>query len=337
MRTRPLGESGIDASVIALGTWAMGGSMWGGADDAASVRAIHAALDLGMNFLDTAPIYGFGHSEQIVGKALKDRRDRAVIATKCGMVCNTRQGRPMFRSTAQGPSEHGHIEVFVFNGPESIRREVEGSLARLQTDRIDLYQTHWQDDQPGGTPYEDTMDTLLRLRQEGKIRAIGVCNSSPGIMDRYRSRGRLDSDQEKYSMLDRKIEAEQLPYCAKHSVAVLAYSPLALGLLTGRVGPDRQFRDGDMRRTHRRFTPEVRARIASLLQRFEPLTKAHRCSMGQLVLAWTLAQPGVTHALVGARDESQVLENAAAAKVVLPPTDIAAMTTSVRELTVGIP
>lgn len=335
--TRPLGSSGIQASVVALGTWAIGGWMWGGTDDDAAIRAIHAAIYRGINFIDTAPIYGFGHSEQIVGRAIAElgpaARSRAVIATKCGMVCNTREGRPMARSTALGPSETGHIEIYIFNGPESIRRECEDSLKRLQTDHIDLYQTHWQEQQ---TPYEDTMAALLKLKEQGKIRAIGVCNATTAEMDRYRSNGALDSDQEKYSMIDRKLDGEQLPYCLKHNIAVLAYSPLALGLLTGKVGPDREFGLGDMRRTHRRFTRENRAAIAALLARFDPIAAAHNCTMAQLVIAWTIHQPGVTHALVGARNEAQVAENAAAASVQLTSAELTQMNAAISAALPGI-
>ena len=336
MRTRPLGSSGIQASIVALGTWVMGGWMWGGNDDDDAVRAIHAAIDRGINFIVTAPIYGFGHSEQIVGRALAGRRDRAVIATKCGMVCNTREGRPMARSTALGPSETGHIEIYIFNGPESIRRECEDSLKRLQTDHIDLYQTHWQEQQ---TNYEDTMAALLKLKDQGKVRAIGVCNATTAEMDRYRSArpaGGLDSDQEKYSMIDRRLDAEQLPYCRKHNIAVLAYSPLALGLLTGTVGPDREFGIGDMRRTHRRFTRENRAAIAAMLAHFNPIAQAHSCTMAQLVIAWTIHQPGVTHALVGARNETQVAENAAAAGIRLAPEELGRMNDAIAAALPGI-
>lgn len=337
MPTRPLGSSGIQASIVALGTWVMGGWMWGGNDDDDAVRAIHAAIDRGMNFIDTAPIYGFGHSEQIVGRALAAlgpaARSRAVVATKCGMVCNTREGRPMARSTALGPSETGHIEIFIFNGPESIRRECEDSLKRLQTDHIDLYQTHWQEQQ---TPYEDTMAALLKLKDQGKIRAIGVCNATTAEMGRYRAAGPLDSDQEKYSMIDRKLDAEQLPYCREHNIAVLAYSPLALGLLTGRVGPEREFALGDMRRTHRRFTRENRAAVGALLAQLEPIAAAHSCTQAQLAIAWTVHQPGITHALVGARNETQVAENAAATAIALSSAEVAQMNTIIAAALPGI-
>lgn len=333
MEYRALGQSGIRASAIGLGTWVMGGWMWGGADEATSIRAIHAALDLGVNLIDTAPVYGFGVSEQIVGAALEGRRDKAIIATKCGLVANTRQGRMLMRATALGASETGHIEVFVFNGPDSIRREVDDSLRRLRTDRIDLYQTHWQEEQ---TPYEDTMAALLELKRKGKIRAIGVSNADVKIMDRYRRVGPLDCDQEKYSMLDRGLEAEQLPYCERHNIAVLAYSPLALGMLTGSTPPERDFSEGDHRRNHPRFTRENRARAGKLLDAFRPIAARHGCTLGQLALAWTIRQPGLTHALVGARDEKQVAENARGGEIDLGPHDLARMNESIRAMATAI-
>lgn len=339
MRTRPLGTSGIEASVIALGTWVMGGWMWGGSDETKAIRAIHAALDAGINLLDTAPIYGFGHSELVVGRAIKQLgaagRSRVVLATKCGMVCGASagHGRPMFRSTTAGADENGHIEVSIWNNPDSVRAECERSLRRLQTDYIDLYQTHWQEET---TRYEDTMDALLQLKKEGKIRAIGVCNANPAIMDRYRAVGPLDSDQEKYSMLDRKLEGEQLPYCHTRKVSVLGYSPLALGLLTGKVSATRDFPEGDVRRNRPRFAPDNIARVHTLLDSFKPIATRHGCTLGQLVIAWTIEQPGLTHALVGARDEVQALENARAGEVKLSQDELQAMNAAIRTLGAGI-
>ena len=317
MLSRPLGQSGIQASAIALGTWVMGGWMWGGADENDSIRAVHAAIDAGITLLDTAPIYGFGHSEIVVGRAVADRRDRVVLATKVGMVPNAPGGRLAFRSTALGPHEHGHIPVHVYNHPASVRAEVERSLLRMRTDRIDLIQTHWQEDD---TPPEDTMGELVRLREEGKVRAIGVCNATQAQMDRYRADAPLDSDQEKFSMLDRaKADSGQNDYCAAHGIAVLAYSPLALGILTGRVGPERVFPEGDLRHGRDRFSPDNRARVRALLDEFEPIRAEHDCTHAQLVIAWTIRQPGVTHALVGARTPEQAAENAAAGRVALTP------------------
>ncbi len=329
MQMRPLGQSGIQASVVTLGAWAMGGWMWGGADEDDAVRAVHAAIDHGVNMIDTAPIYGFGHSELVVGRAIKGRRDTVLIATKCGMVAGTPGGRLAFRSTAKGGDEHGHIPVSIWNNPDSIRWEVESSLARLGTDRIDLYQTHWQEPQ---TPIEDTMGCLLRLKDEGKIRAIGVCNATGEEMDRYRAAGALDSDQEKYSMLDRTLEGGQLGYCRENGVAVLAYSPLALGLLTGKIGPEREFGEGDVRRGKARFAPANLRRVADLLARFEPVRQKHGCTPGQLVIAWTVRRPGLTHALVGARNERQAVENAGAGRIQLSGEDLALMDAAIGEL-----
>ena len=337
MRTRPLGQSGIEASVVGIGTWVMGGWMWGGADERDSISAVHAAIDAGISLLDTAPIYGFGHSEVVVGKAIKDRRDSVVLATKCGMVINAPGGRSVGRSTAAGPSEHGHLEINVYNHPESIRQELELSLRRLQTDSIDLYQTHWQEED---TPIEDTMGELVRLKEEGKIRAIGVCNATPEIMDRYRRIGAVDSDQEQYSMIHRKMEggsfqgedglADQMGYCADNDIAMLAYSPLVLGLLTGKVGPERVFSSSDLRSRQKRFSQGNREKIAGLLGAFEPVAEKHGCSMAQLVIAWTVSQRGMTHALVGARTPEQAIENAGAGRVTLDDEDLALMDGLVR-------
>lgn len=337
MHMRPLGKSGIEASTVAIGTWVMGGWMWGGADENDSIRAVHAALDAGINLLDTAPIYGFGHSESVVGKAIKDRRDQVVIATKCAMVINAPGGRSVGRSTAAGPSEFGHLEIKIWNNPESIRNEVELSLKRLQTDYIDLYQTHWQEEE---TPIEDTMGALVKLKEEGKIRAIGVCNATPAQMDRYRSVGQLDSDQEQYSMIHRKMEGgsfqgedglpDQLGYCKDNDIAVLAYSPLVLGLLTGKVGPEREFPKSDLRSSQKRFSKGNRQKVADLLKRFEPIADKHGCSMAQLVIAWTVHQPGLTHALVGARTSEQAVENAGAGRISLDDEDLKLMNDLVR-------
>jgi methylglyoxal reductase len=314
MRYKPLGQSGIMASVVAFGAWAVGGGFWGAADDTASVDAIHQALDAGINFIDTAPVYGLGHSEEIVGRALKGRRDHVVVATKCGLVWHVQKGTFMFDET--GTPIHRYL------GPESIRYEVEQSLRRLQTDFIDLYQTHWQD---ATTPIEETMATLLQLKQEGKIRAIGVSNATIPQMDEYRAKGPLDSDQEKYNMLDRSLESEQLPYCERENIAVLAYSPIAQGLLTGTVTPDRALAEGDQRAHNPRFSPAGRMKVLAFLEQIRPIAHEHGLTLGQLAIAWTVAQPGLTHALVGARRPEQSLENAAAADVTLTSSELTAI------------
>lgn len=292
--------------MIGFGAWAIGGWLWGGTDRRQAVRAIQAAVDAGVNLIDTAPVYGMGLSEEIVGEAIRGRRERVVLATKCGLVWHTQQGRLFFHQDGK--------PVHRFLGADSIRYEVEQSLRRLGVETIDLYQTHWQD---STTPIEETMSVLLDLKREGKIRAIGVSNATVEEIERYRRLGPVDSDQEKYSLLDRDHERDLIPYCREHGIAFLAYSPLAYGLLTGKLSPEREFSGDDLRRNNPRFSAENRRRVNAMLERIRPLAQARGLAISQLVLAWTVAQPGVTHALVGARNPEQALENAGAGDVVL--------------------
>jgi methylglyoxal reductase len=191
---------------------------------------------------------------------------------------------------------------------------VEQSLKRLNTDHIDLYQTHWQDPT---TPIEETMTTLLDLKREGKIRAIGVSNAKVEQIEAHRRVGPVDSGQEKYSMLDRDLENEYLPYARKHNIAVLAYSPLANGLLTGKVGPERKFPEDDQRHSRPPFSVESRKQVLAMLAKMQPIAEKHGLTLAQLVIAWTVAQPGLTHALVGARNPRQAEENAVAGNAAL--------------------
>jgi aryl-alcohol dehydrogenase-like predicted oxidoreductase len=326
MRYLPIGTSDLHGSVIGLGTWGMGGWMWGGVDQEEAVRAIHGAIDHGINLIDTAPIYGFGLSETIVGQAIRDRRDKVILATKCGMVTNTTRGDMKFRSDVTGPSEHGHIGIYIYLHPDSIREEVEASLARCQTDYIDLYQTHWQD---STTAIDQTMAELVKLKDEGKIRAIGVCNASAAQMAEYESVGQLDSDQEKYSMLDREIEQEQLPHCREQHMAVLAYSPLAKGLLTGKIDPQQQFDPADQRSDEERFSKDNRKRVIDMLDQMRPVAEEHDISLAQLVIAWTAHQPGLTHVLCGSRSLDHVRENAEAGDVQLNESELEKMNNAI--------
>jgi aryl-alcohol dehydrogenase-like predicted oxidoreductase len=302
----------MEASAIGLGTWAIGGWLWGGAEEANSIHAIEASIDAGVNLIDTAPVYGLGLSEQVVGKAIRGKRDKVILATKCGLVWHTAEGRHHF--------DQDGTPVRRYLGAASIRHEMEESLRRLGTGYIDLYQTHWQDET---TPVAETMGVLLDLKREGKIRAIGLSNASVADIDEYRRLGPVDADQEKYSMLDRASEETRLPYLLRNAVAFLAYSPLALGLLTGKIGADRKFPEGDMRASHPRFTSESRARVNQMIERMEPIARAHQVNIAQLVLAWTMAQPGVTHVLAGARNAAQARENAVAGRVQLAAGELA--------------
>jgi methylglyoxal reductase len=314
MRYRPLGQSGIQASVVAFGAWAAGGWRWGGADEKVSVAAIQAALDAGVTLIDTAPAYGLGRGEEIVGKAIRGRRDKVVIVTKCGLTWKAQKGTFFFATDEKGKNDAGPYRLHKYLGPEIVREDLEESLKKLGTDYVDLYMTHWQDP---STPIEDTMALLLEFKRQGKIRAIGACNAKVPDLDRYRAKGPFDADQERYSMLDRDLEKGQLEYDRKNNIAVLAYSPLHHGLLTGKVTPDRKFGEGDLRNGHASFTPENLEKVGTLLEKLRPIADRHGITFGPLAVAWALAQPGLTHALVGARDPKQAVENAKAGDVVL--------------------
>jgi aryl-alcohol dehydrogenase-like predicted oxidoreductase len=243
------------------------------------------------------------------------------IATKCGLVWEANKGTPFVM-------QDGH-QIYRYLGPESIRRECEQSLKRLGIDHIDLYQTHWQD---ATTPIEQTMSALMDLKRQGKIRAIGVSNATMEQIEEYRAVGPVDTDQEKYSMLDRNLEAVQLPYLLKNNIAFLAYSPLANGLLTGKITASREFSGDDLRRNNSRFSKENREWVARALRDFEPIAKQHDATIAQVVLAWTLEQPGVTHGLVGARNRPQALENAAAGGLTLSAEELKLIDQAIEQL-----
>jgi methylglyoxal reductase len=324
MRQRPLGQSGIEASVIGLGTWAIGGWMWGGTDEQDAIDAIQASIDSGITLIDTAPAYGMGRSEEILGKAIAGRRDQVILATKCSLVWDTDKGTPFVMQNGR--------QIHRYLGPESIKQECEQSLQRLGTDHIDLYQTHWQD---STTPIAETMSALLDLKWEGKIRAIGVSNATIEQVEEYLAEGPVDTDQEKYSMLDRNLEAVHLPYLRKNNVAFLAYSPLANGLLSGKITKSREFSGDDLRRNNARFTDENRQWVAKVLRGFEPIAREHDATIAQVVIAWTLEQPGVTHALVGARNRKQALENSAAGDLMLSAEELGQIDQAIEQFSVA--
>ncbi|MBO6508815.1 MAG: aldo/keto reductase [Roseibium sp.] len=317
MLTRKIGQSGIDASAVGLGTWAIGGWMWGGTDETRSIEAIQASIDEGISLIDTAPAYGQGLAEEIVGKALKGRRDKVVLATKCGLVWHTRKGNHFF--DYDGKPVHRYL------GKDAIVYEVEESLKRLGTDYIDHYITHWQDPT---TPIDETMAALEQLKSHGKIRSIGASNTSVEDLKAYVAAGQLDAIQEEYSMVKRDIEASHVPVCLEAGVSVLSYSSLALGLLTGKIGPDRTFSGDDQRKDNPRFSIENRQKVARLMETIAPIAEAHEASKAQVVIAWTLQQPGITFSLCGARDAGQAVENARAGRLRLSQSDLDAISTA---------
>jgi len=323
---RPLGRHGPECSAIGLGCWAIGGDGWGGSDTAQAVAAIQASIDEGIDLVDTAPIYGFGRSEEIVGRAIRGRRDRVVLATKGGLVWGGTGGDFFFESP------QGVVRRFL--GPDSIRREIDASLQRLGTDHIDLYQTHWQD---STTPIAATMEALLECQRAGKIRSIGVSNVNAAQLEAYLACGPVASAQEIYSMVDRELAGTLFPVCAERGVAVLAYSPLAMGLLTGKMTPLRVFPAGDMRGGNPRFSDAAITSVNAFLGTIEPIARAHGVSLAQLVIAWTLQQPGVTHVLCGARHPLQAKENAAAGRIVLTPDEVRTITARLDAAQLKIP
>jgi len=311
MITREIGRSGVAASAIGLGTWAIGGWMWGGTDEGQAIAAIQASIDEGITLIDTAPAYGQGLAEEIVGKAIRGRRDKLVIATKCGLVWHTTAGNHFF--DYEGRPVHRYL------GREAIFYEVEQSLRRLGIDCIDHYITHWQDPT---TPIEETVRALEDLKRQGKIRSIGASNVSPEELRAYLATGSLDAIQEEYSMVVRRIEQTLLPICVQNRVSILSYSSLALGLLSGRIGPDRKFSGDDLRKDNPRFSLANREKVARLMEEVGPVAKAHNATAAQIVIAWTIQQPGITFALCGARNPAQAAENAAAGRIRLAPEEL---------------
>ncbi|HOW65857.1 MAG TPA: aldo/keto reductase [Candidatus Paceibacterota bacterium] len=329
MRYQAIGSTKLNASIIGLGAWVMGGgSVWGpNPDDRESIRAIQTALDAGINLIDTAPAYGFGRSEEVVGQAIRGRRDQVLVATKCGLWWDDERGS--FFAQFDGRPVRRSLR------PDTIRIEVDRSLRRLGTDCIDLYQTHWPSVPPDQTAIADTMACLMALRTEGKIRAIGVSNVSLEELKENCAHGEVASDQLRYSMLYRDPEKELLPYCARNEIATLTYMSLEQGLLTGKVGMDRVFHPDEFRSNaawNPWFLLSNRKRVIDLLARWHDLTDQYDCTLAQLVIAWTAAQPGVTHVLAGGRTPQQVEENAKAANLKLSPADLERMRRDVEAL-----
>ena len=277
----------IEVSRVALGTWAIGGWMWGGTEEQESVRTILSALGRGINLIDTAPVYGFGRSEEIVGKAIEEfgQREKVVIATKVGL--EWRDGG-VYRNSSR----------------ERILREVEDSLRRLRTDYIDIYQVHWPDPL---VPIEETAATMRELYEQGTIRAIGVSNYSPQQMDRFRSLAPLHTDQPPYNLFERQIGCDVLPYARENNISVLVYGPLCRGLLTGKMRPDAVFSGDDLRKVDPKFQPPRFAQYLRAVERLEEFAqKNYGKHVMDLAVRWALDQPGVTAALWGARHPEQL-------------------------------
>jgi len=311
MLKREIGKSGIKASAVGLGTWAIGGWMWGGTDEAAATDAIKASLDSGISLIDTAPAYGMGRSEEIVGSAIAGRRDDVVLVTKCGLVWHTQKGGYFFDQ--QDKPVHRYL------GKDSIIFELEESLKRLGTDHIDLYITHWQDPT---TSIDETMEAMYLLKKQGKIRAVGASNASVEDTNAYLAAGQLDCLQEEYSMVNRGIEKTVLPVTQANDVSMLSYSSLALGLLSGKITAERKFDGDDLRKDNPRFSTTNRQKIMALMDDISPICDQHGATKAQTIIAWTLQQPGITFSLCGARNPAQAKENAKAGTIQLSAQDM---------------
>jgi aryl-alcohol dehydrogenase-like predicted oxidoreductase len=317
MQYRKLGNSELELSVITFGAWAAGGWMWGGTERKESIHAIRESYHVGVTSIDTAPAYGQGLSEEIVGEALMGiPRDKVQIITKYGLRWDLKKGEFHFKSK----DNEGHdIDMYKYSGREGIIEECENSLRRLKTDYIDLYQIHWAD---STTPISETMETIGRLIEQGKVRYAGVCNYNVAQMTEAEKSVTIISNQVPYSMVKREIEKEVVPHCIKNNKAILAYSPLERGLLTGKMKPGYKFEEGDHRANLIYFNDENIKRTNEFLDKIKPLADSKGIMLSQLVLSWTLAQPGITIALVGARNAEQAVANAKAGDIVLSADEI---------------
>jgi aryl-alcohol dehydrogenase-like predicted oxidoreductase len=323
MKKLRLGSAGPDITRIGLGTWAIGGAGWqfgwGPQDDEDSIAAIRRAVDLGINWVDTAALYGLGHSEEMVGRALEGRRDGVLVATKCGRVLK----------------EDGTIATCL--RADSIRRELEASLRRLRTDCIDLYQVHWP--VPDGRELEEGWAEVAKAVREGKVRWAGVSNFSVEQLKRVQAIHPVTSLQPPYSMLRRGIEQELLPYCAVNGIGVICYSPMQAGLLTGAFTSGRAaaLAGDDWRRNSPYFKePELSANLA-VVDGLRVIAARRGCSVGELAIAWVLRRPGVTGAIVGARRPDQIEGTVGAADLYLTEAELAEIEEllAVREQTPG--
>ncbi|GBC60489.1 aldo/keto reductase [Desulfonema ishimotonii] len=297
MEFRTLGKTDIELSAVIMGTWQAGKAMWADVEDAQTTRAMQAAFDAGITTFDTATVYGDGHSEQILGKALKEVRPQVVIATKV----------------------FAHALAY-----DKVFAACHKSLRDLDTDYIDLYQIHW----PAGSfgskkiPIEETMKALTELKKQGKIRAIGVSNFSAQQIEEAARYGQVESLQPPYSLFWRQVETDTMPWCAENDITVMAYSPMAQGFLTGKFGPDHTFRKGDHRAKNRLFEPENYERVQDALARLRPIAERNDITLGQLALAWVISHTG-TCAIAGARNADQALQNAKAGSVKLSDDEMA--------------
>jgi aryl-alcohol dehydrogenase-like predicted oxidoreductase len=291
LKTAPLGDTGMELTRIGFGAWAIGGGNWefgwGAQQDDESIAAIHRALELGVNWIDTAAAYGFGHSEEVVGRALEGVRERPYVFTKCSLL--------------EGPARR----VLHNLSRESVMREAEASLARLNVDAIDLYQIHWPNPRPD---IEEGWAALAELKEQGLVRHIGVSNFDVPQLKRIQQIAPVETLQPQYSLIERDVEAEILPYCEDHDIGVIVYSPMSSGLLSGRMTRERieNMPDDDWRKRDERFNEPQLTRHLELVERLREIAERHDTTPGSVAVAWALRHPAVDGAIVGFRRPDQV-------------------------------
>lgn len=327
MEYRKLGSSELELSAITYGAFAIGGNMWGGTDRKEAIEAVRASIDHGVTSLDTAPFYGFGLSEEMIGEAIKGYdRSKVQLLTKFGLVWDgSNQGKGEYSFDAQNGSKT--IPVYRYASKENVIKEVEESLQRLQTDYIDLLQLHWPD---STTPIDETMEAMERLIEAGKIRAAGVSNYSVAQLEEAKRTLQLASDQVPYSMLQRGIEEELIPYALKEQLGIIVYSPMARGLLTGKYFEGRQLKEEDHRNEY--FSRFDLNKVKALLDSLRPLAEEKGANLAQLVLRWTTLQPGISVVLAGARNAEQAINNARAMDFTLSAAELGMIAEELKKL-----
>ncbi len=324
--TRPLGSSGLDITTVGFGAWAIGGGGWafgwGPQDDADSLATMRHALELGVTWIDTAAVYGLGHSEEVVGRLLRElpAGARPLVFTKCGLVWDDRDRMAEAQRVLR---------------PESIRTECEASLRRLGVERIDLYQFHWPDET--GTPVEDSWEAMARLVEQGKVRAAGVSNFDVALLARCEAIRHVDSLQPPFSLIRREAAAREIPWCAEHEAGVIVYSPMQSGLLTDSFTAARvaTLAEDDWRRRSPQFQQPNLGHNLALRDALKPIARRHGVGVSAVAIAWTLAWPGVSGAIVGARTPAQVDGWIAAATLRLDPTDLDEIAAAIRRTGAG--
>lgn len=327
IRKMKIGNTGMNVSVISLGTLAIGGeSVWGDSDEKESIGMIERAHEIGINFVDTAPVYGFGRSEIILGKVVAGKRDEYIISSKCALTWDKSEGGGSLLYARDG------YDVMRNASAKSIKKSVEESLKRLKTDYLDICFTHWQAVEPYLVPIEETMGALCDLKKEGKIRAIGASNVNIDHMKEYMKYGQLDIIQNRFSMLDQESFRALNGFCLENNITFHAYSPFERGLLTGAVDMDFVVKPGDARSNVKWYQSQQRRHVLNMLESWKPLCEKYNCTLAGLTVAWTSAQAPNVNVDSGSRRIKEIEQNARGGMFILDNADIQQMNDSIEKL-----